>query len=48
MRVPPAQSSTDAATFASATSTSRCLQVARDVGEPRAEHEHVHAMRGRW
>ena len=44
MRVPPDQSETLAEQAASASSGSRSLQRARDVGQPRAEQEGVHAL----
>ena len=44
MRVPPDQSSTLAEQAASASSGSFSLQRARDVGQPRAEQEGVHAL----
>ena len=44
MRVPPDQSATLAEQAASASSGSLRLERARDVGEPRAEQEGVHAL----
>ena len=44
MRVPPDQSGTLAEQAASASSGSLRLERARDVGEPRAEQERVHAL----